>query len=79
MLEVRTQAEQRPNAAGKKYGIVTVAYAVSCGALDGSPLSQCTLEHLEGRGMGGSKRDDRPDACGVAHWFGNNAKGVSFL
>jgi 5-methylcytosine-specific restriction endonuclease McrA len=39
------------------------------------PLEQCTMEHLNGRGLGGSKRDDRPQACGVAHWFGNNAKG----
>src|ERR1700683_2815048 len=39
------------------------------------PLEQATMEHLNGRGLGGSKRDDRPQSCGVAHWFGNNAKG----
>lgn len=38
-------------------------------------LEQCTLEHPNGRGMGGSKRDDRVESIGVAHWFGNNAKG----
>src|SRR5271155_1911921 len=38
-------------------------------------LDWCTLEHKNGRGMNGSKRDDRPAACGVAHWAGNNAKG----
>ena len=42
------------------------------------PLEQCTLEHKNGRGMGGSKRNDDhtdPHETGVAHWFGNNAKG----
>jgi hypothetical protein len=39
------------------------------------PLESATYEHLNGRGMGGSKRDDRPERCGVAHWGGNNAKG----
>ena len=39
------------------------------------PLESCTLEHLNGRGMNGSKRDDRLEACGVAHLWGNNAKG----
>jgi 5-methylcytosine-specific restriction endonuclease McrA len=38
-------------------------------------LESATMEHLNGRGMGGSKRDDRPEACGIACWGGNNAKG----
>lgn len=38
-------------------------------------LDQATLEHLNGRGLGGGKRDDRPSACAVACWAGNNAKG----
>lgn len=39
------------------------------------PLEEATFEHKEGRGLGGSKRDDRIKDNGVAHWFGNNSKG----
>ena len=39
------------------------------------PLDQATIEHPNGRGMGGSKRDDSVQAIRIAHWFGNNAKG----
>lgn len=39
------------------------------------PLDQATVEHPNGRGMGGSKRDDSIEAIRVAHWCGNNAKG----
>ena len=34
-----------------------------------------TFEHKDGRGMGGSKRDDRIEGNGVAHWLGNGRKG----
>lgn len=36
-------------------------------------LEQCTFEHKNGRG--GGKRDDRIAGNGVAHYFGNAAKG----
>ena len=42
-------------------------------------LESATLDHLGGRGMNGSKRDDRPEACAIAHWHGNNAKGSQSL
>ena len=39
------------------------------------PLNQATVEHPNGRGMGGGKRDDSVEAIRVSHWLGNNAKG----
>lgn len=39
------------------------------------PLEECTLEHKNGRGMNGSKRDDRIEGNGVAHLWGNSQKG----
>ena len=39
------------------------------------PLSQCTVEHPGGRGMGGSKRNDSVEEIRIAHLFGNNMKG----
>lgn len=39
------------------------------------PLEEATFEHKKGRGLGGSKRDDRIGGNGIAHWYGNNAKG----
>jgi hypothetical protein len=46
---------------------------VLCGQF--CPLNQATIEHPNGRGMGGSKRDDSVEAIRIAHLFGNNAKG----
>lgn len=37
--------------------------------------SACTIEHPNGRGMAGSKRDDRVSEIRVAHYRGNMAKG----
>ena len=34
-----------------------------------------TFEHISGRGMGGSKRDDRIRFNGVSHFHGNSARG----
>lgn len=39
------------------------------------PLELCTFEHFNGRGMNGSKRDDRVEGNGIAHLSGNAAKG----
>lgn len=36
-------------------------------------LDECTFDHRNGRG--GGKRDDRIETNGVAHYFGNMAKG----
>jgi hypothetical protein len=38
------------------------------------PLSIATTEHPGGRGMGGSKRDDRVEAIRIACYLGNMAK-----
>lgn len=38
-------------------------------------LSECTFEHLNGRGMGGGKRDDRESENAVSHYFGNSHRG----
>ena len=38
-------------------------------------LQDATFEHKQGRGMNGSKRDDREEVNGVSHWAGNMAKG----
>jgi hypothetical protein len=45
--------------------------------LCGQPLRdiEATFEHKQGRGMNGSKRDDRPEVNGVSHYWGNMAKG----
>lgn len=37
--------------------------------------SEATFEHKNGRGMGGSRRDDRIENNGVAHWLCNTQKG----
>ena len=38
-------------------------------------LSEATFEHKDGRGMGGSRRDDRIEKNGVAHFWCNTRKG----
>lgn len=38
-------------------------------------LDECTFEHKNGRGMNGSKTDDRESVNGVSHLFGNASKG----
>ena len=38
-------------------------------------MEECSFEHIHGRGMGGSKRDDRIEHNGVSHYFGNMARG----
>ena len=38
-------------------------------------LQDATFEHKQGRGMNGSKRDDRDEVNGVSHWAGNMEKG----
>jgi hypothetical protein len=38
-------------------------------------LEEATAEHIETRGMGGGKRDDRLPNLAVSHWGGNNARG----
>jgi hypothetical protein len=38
-------------------------------------LIEATFEHLNGRGAGGGKRDDRMEPNAVSHYFGNQAKG----
>ena len=44
-----------------------------CGAF--VPWQMAQTEHKDGRGAGGSKRNDLPDAIGVCHPYGNTAKG----
>lgn len=39
------------------------------------PLEEATAEHIESRGMGGAKRDDRLSNLAASHWFGNNVRG----
>lgn len=38
-------------------------------------LEEATTEHIQTKGMGGAKRDDRLDNLAVSHWFGNNSRG----
>jgi hypothetical protein len=42
-------------------------------------LEQATTEHIQTKGMGGSKHDDRLENLAVSHWFGNNARGSMSL
>lgn len=42
-------------------------------------LREATFEHTNGRGMGGSRRDDRIEHNGVAHFMCNVKKGGSRL
>ena len=35
----------------------------------GLPFSQAEADHIQTRGMGGSKRDDRPDNLRIVHSF----------
>jgi len=41
--------------------------------------AEATFEHVNGRGMGGSKRDDRIEGNGVAHFKCNTEKGSKSL
>jgi 5-methylcytosine-specific restriction endonuclease McrA len=43
------------------------------------PLEEATAEHIESRGLGGAKRDDRIPNLAISHWFGNNARGSMSL
>lgn len=42
-------------------------------------LDEATTEHIETRGLGGAKHDDRLPNLAVSHWFGNNARGSMAL
>lgn len=39
------------------------------------PIGQITFEHLDGKGMNGSRHDDRTSENSVSHYWGNMAKG----
>ena len=43
------------------------------------PLEQATTEHIQPKGHGGAKHDDRLDNLAVSHWFGNAARGSMSL
>ena len=38
-----------------------------------------TTEHIQPKGHGGAKHDDRLDNLAVSHWFGNAARGSMSL